>query len=207
MNKKGFTLVELMIVISITGLLAMIVLPKIQNYQNKAKTVQARVGLSRLYQDLKIMHDEHGVVAPCFKLLGFRFPPPQLNASRYSFGMGWVGFNSYRVNYQPLYNLVFGDIVFPGIAAISCLSAMTPSDDAGTMGQFWYRGGGPGASHHASFTNAGTMDILGGEFVVGAASNLTEDYTDDDSEDINGKINDYWTINHEKNIVHERVGY
>ena len=52
-NTKGFTLVELMIVIAIIGILASIAYPSYQNYVMKSRRSDAQTGLSQLAQALE----------------------------------------------------------------------------------------------------------------------------------------------------------
>lgn len=48
-NQKGFTLVELMVVVAIIGILAAIAVPNFRKYQAKAKTGEATLALASLY--------------------------------------------------------------------------------------------------------------------------------------------------------------
>jgi len=48
-NQKGFTLIELMIVVAIIGILAAVAIPNFLRYQAKSKQSEARVMLSGLY--------------------------------------------------------------------------------------------------------------------------------------------------------------
>ncbi|MFQ5456747.1 MAG: type IV pilin protein [Nitrospirota bacterium] len=48
-NKKGFTLIELMIVVAIIGILAAIAIPNFMRYQAKAKQSEAKANLGSIY--------------------------------------------------------------------------------------------------------------------------------------------------------------
>lgn len=48
-NNKGFSLVELMIVVSIIGILAALAVPRFQGFQARAKSAEARTSLSHIY--------------------------------------------------------------------------------------------------------------------------------------------------------------
>ena len=47
-GEKGFTLIELMIVVAIIGILAAIAIPNFLNYQRRAKTAEARTNLGAI---------------------------------------------------------------------------------------------------------------------------------------------------------------
>ena len=49
MNKKGFTLIELMIVVAIIGILAAIAIPNFLKFQAKAKQSEAKTNLGAIY--------------------------------------------------------------------------------------------------------------------------------------------------------------
>lgn len=48
-NKKGFTLIELMIVIAIIGVLAAVAIPAFLNYVKRSKTSEARINLRQIF--------------------------------------------------------------------------------------------------------------------------------------------------------------
>lgn len=71
-NHKGFTLVELMIVVAIIGILATIAFPNYTQYVRRGKATEATANLSNLknrmeqyYQDNRTYADTGGLTAPC----------------------------------------------------------------------------------------------------------------------------------------------
>ena len=61
---EGFTLIELMIVVTIIGILAAITYPSYQNYVRKAKRVEAQTALTELVtklQKYKILNNKTGI--------------------------------------------------------------------------------------------------------------------------------------------------
>jgi type IV pilus assembly protein PilA len=50
LKKRGFTLIELMIVVAILGILAAVAIPAFINYMKRAKTSEATVNVDRMYE-------------------------------------------------------------------------------------------------------------------------------------------------------------
>jgi type IV pilus assembly protein PilA len=48
-NAKGFTLIELMIVVAILGILAVVAVPALQKYMRRAKTAEAKTQIAKIY--------------------------------------------------------------------------------------------------------------------------------------------------------------
>lgn len=63
-NDKGFSLVELMIVVAIIGVLAALAVPKFQSFQAKAKQSEAKSNLSHIYTLEQSYFGEHDAYAP-----------------------------------------------------------------------------------------------------------------------------------------------
>lgn len=57
-NQKGFTLIELMIVVAIIGILATLGVPQFQRFQARARQAEARTTLSGIYMAMKSFHAE-----------------------------------------------------------------------------------------------------------------------------------------------------
>lgn len=60
MNKKAFTLIELMIVVAIIGFLAALAVPRYFQYQAKARQVEATTMLASLHTAQQAYFAEHG---------------------------------------------------------------------------------------------------------------------------------------------------
>ena len=64
--KKGFTLIELMVVVAIVALLAMIAVPNFKKFLAKAKRAEAYMNLHAMYAAQKAYWTEHGEYAQAF---------------------------------------------------------------------------------------------------------------------------------------------
>jgi general secretion pathway protein G len=60
-NNKGFTLIELMVVVVILGILATVVMPKLIGRTDKAKITKAVVDISALKTGLKLYKLDNGI--------------------------------------------------------------------------------------------------------------------------------------------------
>ncbi len=64
-KNKGFTLIELMIVIVIIGLLTAMALPRFRTATQKSKKSEARLMLKNIYQAARVYYMEMGGYPPC----------------------------------------------------------------------------------------------------------------------------------------------
>ena len=70
-NKKGFTLIELMIVVAIIGILAAIAIPNFMNYQCKAKQSEAKSNLGTIRTNQEAYRAEYDTYSTSLDNIGF----------------------------------------------------------------------------------------------------------------------------------------
>ena len=70
-NQKGFSLVELMVVVAIIGILAAIAIPNYQRFQRKARQSEAKLLSGGVYNALKMFVSEHGFGTSNLHQMGF----------------------------------------------------------------------------------------------------------------------------------------
>lgn len=71
-NQKGFSLIELMIVVAIIGILAAIAVPNYQKFTRKAKQAEGKALLSSYYTAAKATMAEMGVHVGNYEVVGFK---------------------------------------------------------------------------------------------------------------------------------------
>lgn len=86
-SQRGFSLVELMVVVAIIGVLASIAIPSINRYLAKARQSEAKTNLSSLYTSEKAFFAEFNIYSGYFGVVGYT-PEGQL---RYNVGFGAAG--------------------------------------------------------------------------------------------------------------------
>jgi len=181
MNRKGFSLIELMIVVAIIGILAAIAVPNFQKFQRKAKQAEARGMLGSYHTAVKSAAAEVGCFKGNWVAVGFA-PEGQL---------------TYRmiVDDNPLCVLPTSPQVATDATCVSTAvaSACTPVDAAGVaLGVFprtWFeRPVGPVAPVGAALTTNDT-------FFATASANLG----------VTGQT-DEWSMNQNKDLQNPASG-
>jgi prepilin-type N-terminal cleavage/methylation domain-containing protein len=82
-NEKGFTLIELMIVIAIIGILAAVAIPSYQNYTKRAKASEAKILLDAIRTNEETYKAEYNVYTTSNTLLG----NPSVNKKFYTYAI------------------------------------------------------------------------------------------------------------------------
>lgn len=85
-RQKGFTLVELMVVVAIIGLLSAVAVPNFKKYQAKAKVSEAKLQLSALYTAQSAFFSDFNIYHNCLTYMGFD-PGPEFANRYFAIGM------------------------------------------------------------------------------------------------------------------------
>ncbi len=70
--QKGFSLIELMVVIAIVGILSAVAIPSFKSYQERAKQSEAKAGLAAIYTAQKNFFAEHLVYYSNLYAIGYQ---------------------------------------------------------------------------------------------------------------------------------------
>ena len=88
--QKGFTLIELMIVVAIIGILAAVAIPAYSNYTKKAKFTEVTQATQALKSAIEVCASENGGVADCHDGLTTSGVPADLVGTFGKYGAGLV---------------------------------------------------------------------------------------------------------------------
>jgi len=71
LSQKGFTLIELMIVVGIIGILVSIAAPNFARYQSKARQSEAKIALAAVYVGEKAFYSEYSAYIGSMDAIGY----------------------------------------------------------------------------------------------------------------------------------------
>ena len=190
LNNKGFTLVELMVVVAIIGILSAIAIPNFKTYQARAKTSEAKIQLASVYQAELAMQSDYDSFATCLSDAGYTGP----KAGNY-YAIGFPAANTaanqiVRDNGGTCADSDFGFPAFKRVAGIT----MVETDLSGVTVQ-----------NSTDFDNGFTtpqVSNTGDAFLAGAIGTISSD-----SDKTSNSQNDAWAIDENKILRHVRKGF
>lgn len=181
-NKKGFSLVELMVVVAIIGVLAVIGIPQYQKFMSKARQAEAKTNLNSIFQGEASFFTEY---------------------NGYSTNLGAIGADAAGTGLR--YNAGFGDTA-PGCTAPVAGSVdgttgtndmLTLPNSAGSPATYFWTIADIGGTTSCNSTPSAQV------FVAAAWGNPTNTAGAPNNTNNNG---DVFTINQARAISHTTVG-
>jgi type IV pilus assembly protein PilA len=176
-SSKGFTLVELMVVVAIIGVLTSVAIPNFRRYQAKSKTSEAKIALAGIYSAETTMQSDYDHFATCLNKAGFT-----VGANRY-YVQGFAATNN-TAN-----GLVRGE-------GGDC-------PDGATFRYASQKNVGGVRLSNANFSTqlaTAVVNNTGETFIAGAGGYI-------DSNNNTAATASLWTMDNNKNLVQVRMGY
>lgn len=181
LNNKGFSLVELMVVVAIIGILASVAVPAINKYMAKARQSEAKTNLGGLYTSEKAFAAEYTKYHTAFIAVGFA---PE---GRLRYNVGFTAAVAAPVAAGPLdgFNTALANTLFNVTGYCSNTGAVNAVGCTTLKGA---DGADPGAV-------PAIATITATSFIAGASASL-----------VNGVAQDQWTIDNFKQINNSQNG-
>ena len=235
LNQKGFSLVELMVVVAIIGILAAIAIPNYQKFQARSKQTEARTQLSGIYAAETTFASEWNYGSANLRQIGYAIDDTENMLYNCGWAVGQEGgiANDINVTARPTafryrgplaanaadINNISTFVLFPGSIADTVddpsnggANAVTP----GSLSSPSNCAGGTSCPTSAQTVQA-DCTTCGGTFtaaVVAADGSLDVDNTNAGavtftvgcSGDIDGTTVDKWTINQAKVLINTEQG-
>lgn len=193
-NNKGFTLIELMVVVGIIGIITGIAVPSFQRFTARAKQANARTELSAIYGMEKAFFTEFGSYHSNLTVIGYAADGVPLTVAG-CLDVAAVGnwpVRYYRVGFDgtdaPETNV-------PGLTGAAGLPCTGVSFEVSAK---------PAATDAALNTGVGGIN---NSTIVAAGAGVQPSFVAGATGLIGGRQEDRWTINANKQMVNTQIGY
>lgn len=195
-NSKGFTLVELMVVVAIIGILSAVAIPNFKKYQAKTKTSEAKLQLASIYSAMTALQTDYDSFGTCLADAGYVSPNGAWDAATPSSGSNYysIGFSAanstpnqiVRDNGGTCTNTQYGAPAFKKVGGQRTTVANISTIAVSNMGD--------------GTQTAPGVDAQGGYFVAGAIGYV-------DSDNITTANASKWAIDQDKILREINKGY
>lgn len=199
-NSKGFTLVELMVVVAIIGILSAVAIPNFKKYQAKTKTSEAKLQLASIYSAMAALQIDFDSFGTCLGDAGYVSPNSLWDAA-----VPTSGTNYYSIGYSEANTTPNGIVIANGGQCADSEYGVPASKTVGgertavtDIAQVSFT---VGTLADGSGLTAPGVNSSGGYFVAGAIG-----YIDSDSTDAIGDA-DKWAIDQDKQLKMLNRGY
>lgn len=179
LNRKGFTLVELMIVVAIIGILASVAIPNYQKYQAKARQTEAKINLSAAYTAELSFAAENSTYTVCLQQIGYA---PTGSKIFYN-----IGFSSNTSTCGPAGGQDCQIYSGWGATTVSCSAGPTVSWYAATIRAYT----GTSAPALGIIGDIPTTAVATSTFTIGAGGSVSSSTAGIDQ----------WTIDNNRNLI------
>lgn len=107
-GQRGFTLIELMIVVAIVGILAAIAIPNFLNYQAKSQQAEVRTGLAAIYTGMMVHYGavDNGYASATLSSIDFTMSGTQ----RYSYSLSNLTTATFLATGRGISGRISGDV-------------------------------------------------------------------------------------------------
>jgi type IV pilus assembly protein PilA len=124
--RKGFTLIELMVVVAIIAILAAIAIPQYRKFQLKSKTVEAKENIGAIVTAEESFAAEHGQYAQCSAAPNGVTP----NATKHPWSVATAGAGFDLIGFKPAGDVYYVYGVKSGAPATASASGTSMANDA-----------------------------------------------------------------------------